>query len=423
MERVLKMWYVVCILLLTFVQSPVHGEQQVPCYFIFGDSLVDNGNNNGIATMAKANYPPYGIDFPNGPTGRFCNGRTMADFIGDLKSLTLGIVTPHNTKDAFAELLGFDNILIPSYATTRGQDILKGVNYASGAAGIRSESGQQMGARISMGEQLQNHLITITRIADIFRDKNVTGNYLSKCIYSVGMGNNDYINNYFMPQYYPTSRLYTPEQYANVLIKQYSQQLRALYKLGARKVALFGLGQIGCAPFEISRYGTNGSSCVDFINNAVQLFNNRLKSLVDGLNNILSGAKFIYVNVFGMASGDASSVAEKMEMKVELSSGLFADMNSRRERSAVLAPASLGLGGSRQTQAEIGKPRPRSNRQPPRTTPRSRSEPVTNHHAEIEIGARITNKPNGEQREQRSFGSFGRAEEKENEMKREKEIG
>ena len=42
-----------------------------------------------------------------------------------------------------AELLGFDDY-IPSYATTRSQDILKGVNYASGAAGIRSESGQQM---------------------------------------------------------------------------------------------------------------------------------------------------------------------------------------------------------------------------------------------------------------------------------------
>ena len=83
-----------------------------------------------------------------------------------------------------------------------------------------------------------------------------------------------------------------------------------MYKLGARKVALFGLGQIGCAPFEISRYGTNGSSCVHFINNAVQLFNNRLKSLVDDLNNSLSGAKFIYVNVFGMASGDASSVGK-----------------------------------------------------------------------------------------------------------------
>ena len=57
------------------------GEPQVPCYFIFGDSLVDNGNNNLLPTIAKANYPPYGIDF-DGPTGRFCSGRNMADFIG-----------------------------------------------------------------------------------------------------------------------------------------------------------------------------------------------------------------------------------------------------------------------------------------------------------------------------------------------------
>lgn len=59
----------------------VVGQQQVSCYFIFGDSLVDNGNNNGLKTTAKANYPPYGTDF-FGPTGRFTNGRTTADFIG-----------------------------------------------------------------------------------------------------------------------------------------------------------------------------------------------------------------------------------------------------------------------------------------------------------------------------------------------------
>ena len=57
-------------------------QPQVPCYFIFGDSLVDNGNNNDLVTMAKANYPPYGIDFPQGVTGRFTNGRTIADIIG-----------------------------------------------------------------------------------------------------------------------------------------------------------------------------------------------------------------------------------------------------------------------------------------------------------------------------------------------------
>lgn len=60
----------------------VHGASKVPCYFIFGDSLLDNGNNNNLNTQAKANYPPYGIDFPNGPTGRFTNGRNMADILG-----------------------------------------------------------------------------------------------------------------------------------------------------------------------------------------------------------------------------------------------------------------------------------------------------------------------------------------------------
>jgi hypothetical protein len=54
---------------------------QVPCYFVFGDSLVDNGNNNGIVSMARANYPPYGIDFAGGPTGRFSNGLTTVDVI------------------------------------------------------------------------------------------------------------------------------------------------------------------------------------------------------------------------------------------------------------------------------------------------------------------------------------------------------
>lgn len=65
-------------------RSSVLGAPQVPCYFIFGDSLADNGNNNNLKTQAKANYPPYGIDFPEGVTGRFTNGRTTVDIIGSL---------------------------------------------------------------------------------------------------------------------------------------------------------------------------------------------------------------------------------------------------------------------------------------------------------------------------------------------------
>lgn len=58
------------------------GDGIVPALFVFGDSLIDNGNNNNIPSFAKANYFPYGIDFNGGPTGRFCNGLTMVDGIG-----------------------------------------------------------------------------------------------------------------------------------------------------------------------------------------------------------------------------------------------------------------------------------------------------------------------------------------------------
>lgn len=74
-----------CILVLVIL---LHARACV-CFtsFVFGDSLVDAGNNNYIFTLSKANSPPYGIDFkPSGgrPTGRFTNGRTIPDIVGTL---------------------------------------------------------------------------------------------------------------------------------------------------------------------------------------------------------------------------------------------------------------------------------------------------------------------------------------------------
>ncbi|KAH7856717.1 hypothetical protein Vadar_004651 [Vaccinium darrowii] len=243
MASYLKFWFMMSFNLLPLV----FGEPQVPCLFIMGDSLFDNGNNNNLATAAKANYPPYGIDFPNGPTGRFSNGQNMADFI--------------------AELLGFDKP-IPPFATATGREILMGVNYASGAAGIRDETGYQLGDRISLNRQLVNHQTTVSSIASLLGSKEEAANHLQKCIYLVNIGSNDYINNYLMPQNYQTSVVYNPDQYATVLTQQYSQQLKTLYGYDARNFAAFGLGQIGCIPAETANNGTNG--CVETINEDVR---------------------------------------------------------------------------------------------------------------------------------------------------------
>ncbi|KAI3724388.1 hypothetical protein L2E82_36162 [Cichorium intybus] len=55
----------------------------VPAVLAFGDSFLDTGNNNYITTLGKANFLPYGKDFMGGkPTGRFSNGKNIADFFG-----------------------------------------------------------------------------------------------------------------------------------------------------------------------------------------------------------------------------------------------------------------------------------------------------------------------------------------------------
>ncbi|CAK9149244.1 unnamed protein product [Ilex paraguariensis] len=196
-------------------------------------------------------------------------------------------------------LLGFNNY-IPRYATARGRAILGVVNYASAVAGIRDETGQQLGARISFGGQVNNYKNTVSQVVNILGDENTAANYLSKCIYSLGMGSNDYLNNYFMPQYYSSSRQYTPEQFADVLIQQYSRGIRALYNYGARKFALIGVGQIGCSPNALAQNSPDGRSCVQRINNANRIFNTKLKSLVDVLNRNLTDAKFIYIDAYGI---------------------------------------------------------------------------------------------------------------------------
>lgn len=57
-------------------------QAEARAFFVFGDSLVDNGNNNYLATTARADSPPYGIDYPtHRPTGRFSNGFNLPDII------------------------------------------------------------------------------------------------------------------------------------------------------------------------------------------------------------------------------------------------------------------------------------------------------------------------------------------------------
>lgn len=66
--------------------------------------------------------------------------------------------------------------------------------------------------------------------------------------------------------------------------------------MGARKYVLVGLGLLGCTPHTIIAHGTDGS-CVEEENSPAFIYDDKLKSLVDHLNNKLSiDSKFIFIN-------------------------------------------------------------------------------------------------------------------------------
>ncbi|RWW16256.1 hypothetical protein GW17_00019865 [Ensete ventricosum] len=76
---------VLIILLLPYVlrAQARSSNRTTPALIVFGDSVVDPGNNNAIVTTVKCNFPPYGKDFVNHKaTGRFSNGKIPSDMIG-----------------------------------------------------------------------------------------------------------------------------------------------------------------------------------------------------------------------------------------------------------------------------------------------------------------------------------------------------
>ncbi|XP_027152664.1 GDSL esterase/lipase 7 [Coffea eugenioides] len=251
-----------------------------PAVYVLGDSLVDSGNNNALPTLAKANFLPYGSNFPTGPTGRFTNGKTVADFV--------------------AEFLGLP--LIPPYLSLRGfaQANQPGLNYASGSCGILPETGKYIGQCLSFGEQVDLLQLTIElELPRLYETKEKLATYLSRSLFAVSIGSNDYINNYLQP-IYDTRTRFSPQSFAKHLVDTLSLQLQRLYRLGARKIFAFEIGPIGCIP-SIARNIKHSGQCVEDINGWVLLFNDQLSSLLKNLSSQLPGSNFTLGRIHGLA--------------------------------------------------------------------------------------------------------------------------
>ncbi|KAL8167038.1 hypothetical protein V2J09_008537 [Rumex salicifolius] len=176
---------------------------------------------------------PYGIDFPLGPTGRFTNGKTIADFVGDHLRLPL----------------------IPAFSDqrTNGYHIVHGVNYGSG---ILDATGSSVEGVMGMNRQIKEFMnVTLPELESVVGSNR----------------NNDYGLNYFVG----LTPNVAPQAFTQALISNYSDQLKRLYNVGARKFLLVTVYPLGCNPW-IREFTNTINGCHQPSNLITRLFYTQL---------------------------------------------------------------------------------------------------------------------------------------------------
>ncbi|OAY38128.1 GDSL esterase/lipase At5g22810 [Manihot esculenta] len=263
-------------LLTALIFSVANAQPLAPAMFIFGDSVVDAGNNNHLYTIVKANFPPYGRDFINHqPTGRFCNGKLASDFT--------------------AENIGFTSYP-PAYLSkeAQGTNLLIGANFASGASGFYDPTAKLYHA-IPLTQQLQYYKEYQNKIVGIAGKTNASS-IISGAIYLVSAGASDFVQNYYInPLLY---KKYTPDQFSDILMQSYANFIQDLYKLGARKIGVTSLPPLGCLPAAITIFGSDSNECVAKLNKDAISFNNKLNATSQRLINKLSGLNLLVFDIY-----------------------------------------------------------------------------------------------------------------------------
>ncbi|KAK6276838.1 hypothetical protein POUND7_017161 [Theobroma cacao] len=261
-------------------------DHQIKGMFVFGSSLVDNGNNNYLQySTAKADFLPYGIDFPNGPSGRFTNGKNVIDLLGEKLRLPS---------------------LIPTFSdpSTKGRKVVDGVNFASGASGILDDTGFLARQVITLNQQIRNfEEVTLPELEKqvCCGSRELLPNYL----FVVGAGGNDYSFNYFVRKSHDIVSL---EAFTANLTDSLSQQLKKLYNLGARKFVLMSVNPLGCTPMVTA---VLKGRCITALNHAATLFNDGLKSLVDVSKAEMPSANIVFVNSYKIIRDIINNPASK----------------------------------------------------------------------------------------------------------------
>ncbi|XP_039012788.1 GDSL esterase/lipase 6-like [Hibiscus syriacus] len=247
--------------------------RDVPAVFIFGDSVFDAGNNRVSKNCSvQADFPPYGSAFFHHPTGRFTNGRTVADFISQF----IGIGMQQPFLEAQMAVMNDSRKGYPS----------NGINFATAGSGVLPGTNKDLGVT-SIQEQLRQFQTLVDQ-------KEINKSTVERSLFFLESGSND-IFNYFLPFDPPTL---DPDAYVQAMIKEVSNIIDQIYNAGARRIAVFSLGPVGCVPARALLPGAPINRCYGKMNVMVKKYNKALENLVNDIPTRHTGANAVYGAVY-----------------------------------------------------------------------------------------------------------------------------
>ncbi|KAI3855102.1 hypothetical protein MKX03_018496 [Papaver bracteatum] len=272
-----------CIIFFIFDFNTIisEGIGHVPAVIVFGDSLVDVGNNNHLElSILKSNFPHNGVDYPNRKaTGRYSNGKNAADFFSE----NLGLAT----SPPYLSIKSAPNKV--KVLLDQG-----GINFASGGAGIFNETTKLFKQSISLNEQIAYfktvHGELMQQLGTVQAQT-----YLAKSVFLIAIGSNDILGKI---QAVDSIQGNEPagDQFINSLIVILKSKLKTIYNLGARKFAIVGLGLIGCCPK--LRSDNPKGECNEQANHWSVKYNKAVKSLLQELKEELTDIHYSLINTY-----------------------------------------------------------------------------------------------------------------------------
>ncbi|KAK1580916.1 hypothetical protein Q3G72_001318 [Acer saccharum] len=254
-----------------------------PAVFNFGDSNSDTGEL--IASGIESINPPYGEIYFHNPSGRYCDGRIIIDFLMDAMDLPF--------LNAYLDSIG-----IPSFR--------KGCNFAAAGSTILPATATSV-SPFSFGIQVSQFLRFKSQVLELLAKGKKLAKYLPaedyfrKGLYMFDIGQNDLAGAFYSKTF--------DQIVASIptVLLEFENGLKKLYDQGARNFWVHNTGPLGCIPQNVAKFGSDPlkldeQGCVSGHNQAAKLFNLQLHALCKKLQGDFTDSNITYVDIYTIKS-------------------------------------------------------------------------------------------------------------------------